>query len=360
MKKFCTLLSLLALSHAGFSQTITTSGSIASNIARVGTRSWSIGASSSTASPLNNGLNTTDYLFIRGFDFSSLPPSISVTSLTVTFTRQANLTVTDGEVRLVIAGTVYTAANTNAVSTPGTWPGVATSQTYTFPASAYSTLGAADLQNANFGVAISATRTAGNTSATVENSASITLTYVALAPLILTNFTATKNAEDQVDIRFSTATEENIEHIYVERSTDGLRFEKLFTITPKGARNVYTHYSMTDKAPAIGNNYYRITEVDKNGRWAYYMTKMVTITRSGAAFATYYNGSQVVSSISNIPGQYTVSLHDLSGALLSKREVSMTGKSATVELPSPERTGIYIIVLSGQGMHEARRLAIRK
>lgn len=361
MKTICTLMILFVLGHNTFAQSVSTSGNIAADLPTGGTRNWTVGATTSTASGMNNGNPLTTYLFIRGFDFSSLPTNISVTSLTVTFTRSADATITDNEVRLVLAGTVYTGANSNAAAVPTTWPATPTANTYTFPAAALALLTTNDLQNANFGVAISAQRTAGsNLNATVANTATINMTYITLAPLILTNFTVSKNADNQVDIRFSTATEENVEHIYIERSSDGLVFEKIFTIAPRGAKNVYSHYALTDKAPVQGNNYYRITEIDKNGRWAYYMTKMVNISRAGSAFAAYFNGSQVVAQISNTPGSYTLSIADLSGATIARQQVNMNGKSATVTLPSPARAGVYIIVLSGQGVHETVRLAIRK
>jgi hypothetical protein len=360
MKSFRTLAILLCASLSVQSQSVNTTGSIVANIARSGARSWSIGASTSTASPLNNGVTRTDYLFIRGFDFSGLPTNISVTSLSVTFTRQADATATDDEVRLVLGGVVYTGTNSNAAAVPTTWPAAASSQSYTFPAAALAVLNTTELQNSNFGVAIAALRTSGNISATVNNTATIFMTYDIVAPLILTNFNVSLNASNQVDIRFTTATEDNIEHIYVERSTDGYRFEQIFTIKPVGARNVYTAYAVTDKAPAQGTNYYRITEVDKNGRWAYYVTKTVNINRAGAAFSAYYNGSQVITSISNTPGIYHIAIADVSGAIVSRQQLTMTGKSATLNLPAPSRTGIYIIMLDGQGVHETVRMAICK
>lgn len=360
MKTFCTLVILFCLCHSIQAQSVNTSGSIAANISRPGARSWNIGSITSTGTPLNNGVSRTDYLFIRGFDFSGLPSGITVTSLSVTFTRQADATATDDEVRFVLGGVVYTGANSNAAAVPTTWPGIASSQTYTFPASALAVLNTTELQKPNFGVAIAAIRTTGTITATVNNTVTLSMTYDIVAPLILTNFNISVNASNQVDIRFTTATEENIEHIYVERSSNGYQFQPIFTITPVGTRNVYTAYTVTDKAPAQGINYYRITEVDKNGRWSYYVTKTVNITRTGAAFSAYYNGSQVIASISNTPGIYHLAIADLSGAIITRQQVTMNGKSTTVNLTAPARAGIYIIMLDGQGVHETIRLSICK
>lgn len=361
MKRICTLLIALMMAGTMNAQTITRTASTASNLANPsGGRNWSIGATISDANPLNNGLSNTDYLFVRGFDFSSLPSNIVVTGLSVTFTRSAGTSVSDSAVRLVVAGAVYYAANTNAASTPTTWPSSATAGTYTFSVAALSLLNTADFQNANFGIAISARRTAGNISATVANNISVTLTYSTLAPLILTDFNVSKNNENQVEIRFSTATEDNVQNIFVERSTDGKNFEKLFTLTPRGARNVYTYYNLVDKNPAKGNNYYRITEVDKNGRWFYYITKLVTISERAEAFKAFYNGSGINVSL-NIPaGQYEVLLADRSGRTMQRKQIEIRNSTVQTILDVPNRTDVYVVVLKGNGIHEARQLAITR
>lgn len=242
MKRVFSLLIVMTASQVGLGQTITRTGSTVSNISNPdNARAWTVGGTSSTAGTLNPAFSETDYMVVKGFNFFSLPVNIVVTGLSVTFTRSASVAATDSAVRLVLAGNLYFANNTNAASTPGNWPTTAAAGTYTFSASALSALNAADFKNANFGVAILARRNGSNTSVTVNNSVSITLSYSTLAPLILTDFLVRKNESNEVDIRFSTATEDNVEYIYVERSTDGKTFEKLFTITPRGARNVYTH-----------------------------------------------------------------------------------------------------------------------
>jgi hypothetical protein len=361
MKRIISLLIIMTTANAGFSQTITRTGSTVSNISNpLGGRAWTIGASTSTASPLNNGQSTSDYLFVRGFDFSSLPANIVVTGMTVTFTRSAGNTVVDSAVRFVLAGSVNYSTNSNAASSPTTWPNAAASNVYTFSTTSLSALNTVDFQNANFGIAIAARRTAGNISATVNNSVSITLTYSTLAPLILTDFSVRKNESNEVDIRFSTATEDNVEYIYVERSTDGKSFEKLFTITPRGARNVYTHYALTDKSPVKGNNYYRVTEVDKNGRWFFYMTKMVNISVKANVFSAHYDGSKINVGISTAAGQYEVMLADKSGRILSNKLVNIYGNSTQTTLDVPNRSSVYVVVLKGNGIHEAKQIAIMK
>lgn len=361
MKRIISLLIVMTAANAGFSQTITRTGSTVSTISNPdNARTWSVGTSASTAGTLNPSFPETDYMFVKGFDFSTLPSSIVITGLSVTINRSAGSGALDSAVRLVLGGNVYFANNSNAASAPTVWTSGSTPATYTFNSTVLSALGAADLKNSNFGIAILARRNASNTSVSVDNSVSIALTYSTLAPLILTDFSVSKNENNQVDIRFSTATEDNVANIYVERSTDGKSFEKLFTITPRGARNVYSHYSLTDKSPSIGNNYYRVTEVDKNGRWFFYMTKVVNISVKASVFSAHYDGSKINVGISTAPGQYEVLLADKSGRILASKMVNIYSNSAQTILDVPNRSSIYVVVLKGNGIHEAKQIAIMK
>lgn len=361
MNRIITLLIVMTTANAGFGQTITRTGSTVSNISNPdNARTWSVGSSASTAGTLNPSFTETDYMFVKGFDFSSLPANIVVTGFSVTFDRSAGNGALDSAVRMVLDGAIYYANNSNAASVPTTWTSTSTAATYSFNTAALSALNSADFKNTNFGIAILARRNASNTSVSVNNAVSITMTYSTLAPLILTDFSVSKDENNQVDIRFSTATEDNVEYIYVERSTDGKSFEKLFTITPRGARNVYTHYSLTDKTPAKGNNYYRVTEVDKNGRWFFYMTKMVNISVKANVFSAHYDGSKINVGISTAAGQYEVMLADKSGRILNSKMVNVYGNSAQTILDVPNRSSIYVVVLKGNGIHEAKQIAIMK
>lgn len=363
MKHIFTLLTTLCISVVSFSQTITATATTASNL---GTgRAWTT-TLPFTATPLNNGQQLTQYLYLSGFSFTGLPANISVNSMTVSFTRYATAgTISDEDVRLVLGGVVNTDPNGNAAfPNATTWPvgsGNAQSNVYTFDPAFVNTLTAADLTNPAFGIAISARRSGTtNNGAVVTTFASVTITYTVLAPLILTDFSVTKNADNHVEIRFSTASEENVQNIFIERSSDGRNFEKLFTIAPRGARNVYTSYMATDKAPATGNNYYRISEVDKNGRQYQYLTKVLSITRRGASFGAYFNGGQVIASISNLPGTYEVSMVDMSGITLARKTATLNSGTGTVNMDAPLRSGIYIVNIKGQGISESVRVAVTK
>ena len=65
-----------------------------------------------------------------------------------------------------------------------------------------------------------------------------------------------------VDLKWSTASEENFDKFIVEHSTDGQNFDSLGAITGAGNSKVVLKYSFRDSNPVIGKNYYRLKAVD--------------------------------------------------------------------------------------------------
>ena len=86
-------------------------------------------------------------------------------------------------------------------------------------------------------------------------------------PLTWLNFNAS-NCSDNVCLQWQTVNEQNTSHFEIERSVDGnnfIQFSKVFSQNIPG-----THaYSTTDHSPAQGINYYRVKQVDLDGRYSY-------------------------------------------------------------------------------------------
>nr|WP_029275880.1 RICIN domain-containing protein [Pedobacter borealis] len=83
-------------------------------------------------------------------------------------------------------------------------------------------------------------------------------------PAKLTSFTAKINADKNVSIQWATATESKNDYFLIEKSMDGKNFNKLGSnVSAKGSNSSYT---IVDKNASVGNNYYRLTQVDKYGQ----------------------------------------------------------------------------------------------
>ena len=87
----------------------------------------------------------------------------------------------------------------------------------------------------------------------------------AVLPINLTSFTAQKQAAG-VQLKWNTASEQNNSHFDVQRSVDGVTFSNLGRVNGAGNSTTSLAYYFTDKSPASGVNYYRLSQVDFDGK----------------------------------------------------------------------------------------------
>ena len=85
-----------------------------------------------------------------------------------------------------------------------------------------------------------------------------------LVALNLLTFTAMAG-NDVVNLLWNTADEHNLKQIIVERSNDGLAFDRLAEVTPKGSSGGGTSYNKTDFYPFSGISFYRLKLVNVDG-----------------------------------------------------------------------------------------------
>ena len=65
---------------------------------------------------------------------------------------------------------------------------------------------------------------------------------------------------------WTTEQEINSSHFTIERSADGRTWQSLANIAAAGTSNIHLDYTAWDNLPLNGTSYYRIKEVDKDGR----------------------------------------------------------------------------------------------
>jgi hypothetical protein len=71
---------------------------------------------------------------------------------------------------------------------------------------------------------------------------------------------------DAVLVKWTTATEINVDYFTIQRSVDGHTFSDVGTVKAFGSSTVLRSYSLTDPDPLIGNIYYRLHSVDFDGK----------------------------------------------------------------------------------------------
>lgn len=80
---------------------------------------------------------------------------------------------------------------------------------------------------------------------------------------------------------WTTSFEQNNKGFNIERSSNGVDFVKIgyvASLAENGNSNANLQYSFVDATPEKGNNYYRLNQVDKDGKTAYSNTIVITST----------------------------------------------------------------------------------
>ncbi|MEJ7828740.1 MAG: DUF4331 domain-containing protein, partial [Segetibacter sp.] len=91
-------------------------------------------------------------------------------------------------------------------------------------------------------------------------------------PVTFVKFTADKTGQ-KVLLRWTVANEVNVSRYEVEQSVDGLRYQKIGTVSAGANSN---NYELTDANPSLSkSNLYRIKQVDKDGKVSYTDIRMV-------------------------------------------------------------------------------------
>ncbi len=139
-------------------------------------------------------------------------------------------------------------------------------------------------------------------------------------PIELVSFTA-KPFDGDVALNWITSTEKNNDYFDVERSQDGLVFEKVFKMkSAKDGNSVEKqNYEGIDPNPFSGLSYYRLKQVDKSGKYSY--APIVSVIMNGNSTIQIYPN----------PVNDRLILKTNSGS--ESTEVSMVGSLGNLVLP---------------------------
>jgi len=101
-------------------------------------------------------------------------------------------------------------------------------------------------------------------------------------PVDLLTFTGERDKEEVI-LRWSTASELNNDHFNLQRSSDQNEFTTIGTIGGSGNSTVVNNYLFTDLNPVTGINYYRLQQVDFDGKTTNYPIVALRFDRNASS-----------------------------------------------------------------------------
>ncbi|MFT6245622.1 MAG: hypothetical protein ACJAXI_002396 [Crocinitomicaceae bacterium] len=170
-------------------------------------------------------------------------------------------------------------------------------------------------------------------------------------PVELTEFKVSC-LKDNVELSWTTASENNNDYFTIERSRDGINFEAIATIDGIGASQAATNYSWTDDSPLSGIAYYKLSQTDFNGLTEEFSIRSVNCNED-ANITIYPNPfDQEFILNSNYGGMLT--LTDNTGKVILNQLVFAGQNSINTDHIS---SGCYIAFISlDNGNHVIRKL----
>jgi len=155
-----------------------------------------------------------------------------------------------------------------------------------------------------------------------------------------------------VQVQWTTANEQDVQQYAVERATDGQDFTILQSNAQPRNSGKNEVYTITDKQPSAGDNYYRIQVVTKDGNTHYSNTVKLIITKGKALMSVYPNPvsrtEKLYITMTNMDaGKYTIQLFASDGKQLIQRSLQYDGSAANlgINLPASTAAGSYRLIL---------------
>jgi len=179
----------------------------------------------------------------------------------------------------------------------------------------------------------------------------------ATLPVKFVGFTATLS-NHEVLLQWSTAEETGAYMYELERSTDGSNWNNIAYITAIGSTQNLHNYSYTDKKITAKVNYYRIKQVDIDGRFTYTSIQTIkteVISTSSVKIAAIEN--KVLLQFSGpIRGAVVVRFLSFNGQVIDQQTVNQT--AGQVVLTAKSRGHQIISVSNGTNVNVAKQVIL--
>ena len=178
-------------------------------------------------------------------------------------------------------------------------------------------------------------------------------------PVELTSFSGYKR-NDAVELKWSTASEENNDYFIVERSDNGVDFEFLAKQKGNGTSFESNNYNLLDRHPLNGFNYYRLVQIDFDGT-KHIEDKIVAVEFTKSAFVSVSpNPIQDNIIAINYQTEQTnnclISIFDLNGRSLyqTAETINKGGNMFNINLPNLPK-GVYIVRVDSENEVQTAR-----
>ena len=175
--------------------------------------------------------------------------------------------------------------------------------------------------------------------------------FTTVLPVSLVRFTGTKNNTINT-LTWSTLTETNNKGFEILRSADGVQFTSLAFVASKadnGSSSQLINYQLNDEQPLSTNNYYRLKQIDKDGKTTLSNIVLLKAGKStrleiAAVYPNPVKGSLTILVNTTKTEKATISVTDYAGKVLMQQTTQLINGSTSIQLNTTHLTqGNYVL-----------------
>jgi alpha-tubulin suppressor-like RCC1 family protein len=157
-------------------------------------------------------------------------------------------------------------------------------------------------------------------------------------------------------VKWATALESNTQIFEIEHSTNGLSYSKIGTVTAAVNSSSTQRYEYLHNSLAIGKNYYRIKQIDLDGRFTY--SSIIVLQSNGSKESTIIAPNPAHNEASlffSHTGTKIIQLVTINGKILLTEKISKENSSYQLNM-SNLIPGIYILRLQTENGLETYKI----
>lgn len=132
-----------------------------------------------------------------------------------------------------------------------------------------------------------------------------------------------------VELSWSTLSEINNDQFIIQRSKDGAHWIDIGELTGAGNSQTARHYSFIDKTPESGLAYYRLKQIDFNGK--YHLKEILFIATPLHDIRVYSDGQSLHFESDNPRGLGLIQILDINGKLLRTLDSSRLSNRTSLQ-----------------------------
>lgn len=162
------------------------------------------------------------------------------------------------------------------------------------------------------------------------------------------NFFKAKNVSNANVLNWQTSLEVNASSFIVLRSADGSNFSPVGTLQAGG-----TEYTFTDTNAPSGVSYYRLQQVDKDGKFT--MSKIISVKNLNQLLSIEKYPNPVMDKLNlvlegSVNGVFDIIIYDINGKLVNRQNISKQAKLWKGSINTGLfKSGVYSLHVNGPG-----------